>query len=259
VTELRAISMNVMGIDLRPRTALAVPMHRTRWGRLFAALAESGADIIGAQEVFWPGQRALFANCLERAGYRVAWGPTSWRRPGGLALAVRGRILEFGHHTFRSRGNLRSRWVRYGVLGVRVEVGGRRVDVAVTHLEAGKSADGRVRQALELASWLRGWSPQGTPALLLGDLNAPPGSEATTCLEPDWHDCCGPDFAPTWGWNELAGRGARPERLDYVYSRARAGLIGHAARPVLDDPAAPLSDHSGIEVAFRLRPEEAPA
>lgn len=224
MTELRAISMNTMGIDLRPLTALALPVHRRRWGRLFEALARSGADIIGAQEVFWPGQRALLASCLEQESYRVAWGPTSWRRPGGLAVAVRGRILEREHHTFESRRNLRSRWVRYGVLGARVVVGGCRVDVAVTHLEAGKTADGRELQALELSSWLRRWSPEGSPALLLGDMNAPPESEVASCLGAEWHDCCGPEFAPTWGWNALAGRGAKPERLDYVYLRADAGL-----------------------------------
>jgi hypothetical protein len=39
VTELRAISMNVTGIDLRPPMALALPTQRRRWWRLFAALA----------------------------------------------------------------------------------------------------------------------------------------------------------------------------------------------------------------------------
>lgn len=253
MTVLRVISMNAMGIDLRPRTALSISMHRRRWQRLFSALAGSGADLIGAQEVFWHGQRALFASCFAQAGYRVAFGPTSWRRPGGLALAVRGQILEHAHHTFRSRRNLRSRWVRYGVLGARLSVGAHRVDAAVTHLEAGKSGEGRARQALELSSWLRGWSPEGMTAVLLGDLNASPRSEVANRLNQDWHDCCGPDFAPTWGWNELAGRGAEPERLDYVYFRAGARVTGHAARPVLDDPCVPLSDHSGVEVELRLR------
>lgn len=256
MTELHAISMNVMGIDLRPSTALAFRAHRRRWRRLFLALARSGADIIGVQELFWPGQRALFASCLEPAGYRLACGPTSWRRPGGLALAIRGRTLEHRHHTFCSRKNLRSRWVRYGVLRARAELGDRTVDVAVTHLEAGRSGEGRAQQALELSSWLRGGSPEHSPAVLLGDMNAPPGSEVASCLEKEWQDCCGPDFGPTWGWNALAGRGAVPERLDSVYLRKGAGLVRQGARSVFDDPADPLSDHSGIEVVFRLSSQE---
>jgi endonuclease/exonuclease/phosphatase family metal-dependent hydrolase len=252
VTELRAISMNVMGIDVRPRTTLALGSHRRRWERLFDALADSGADVIGVQELFWAGQRARFEARMSRAGYRVACGPTSLRRPGGLGLAVRGRILERRHHDFRLRRNLRSRWVRYGVLGVRAEVGDRRLDLAVTHLEAGSAESGRSRQAVELADWLESWSSDGSPAVLFGDLNASPQSEVVSRLRSGWDDCCGEGFGPTWGRNRLAGPSATPVRLDYVLVRSGAGPAPLAARRVLDDPEDPLSDHCGVEVTFRL-------
>ena len=256
--KLRAISMNAMGIDLRPRTALALGLHRRRWERLFDALADTGADVIGVQELFWAGQRARFEARMSRAGYRVACGPTSLRRPGGLGLAVRGRILEQRHHDFRARRNLRSRWIRYGVLGVRAEIAGRRFDLAVTHLEAGTSESGRTQQAAELADWLGSWSSDGAPALLLGDLNAPPESEVASRLQPDWRDCCGEGFGPTWGCNPLAGPSATPTRLDYVLVRSKAGPTPLAVRRVLDDPDDPLSDHCGVELTFQLPGRERP-
>ena len=258
VNALRGISMNVMGIDLRPRTALALGLQRRRWERLFDALAESDAEVIGVQELFWTGQRALFEARMARAGYRVACGPTSLRRPGGLGIAVRGRILERHHHDFRARRNLRSRWVRYGVFGVRAEVGGRRLDLAVTHLEAGTSESGRAQQAGELADWLESWSSDDAPALLFGDLNAPPESEVASRLQPDWRDCCGEDFGPTWGCNPLAGPSATPTRLDYVLVRSKTGPQPLAVRRVLDDPNDPLSDHCGVEVTFQLAGGERP-
>jgi hypothetical protein len=126
------------------------------------------------------------------------------------------------------------------------------------------AAKERLGEAATTVAWMREVSPPGRPAILMGDLNAPPGSvEIALLAESGWVDGFGhlhpSGEGATWdqGQNGLILRhyqGARlapgiRERLDYIFvNDVLGGASIRGARVVLDgrDGRPTVSDHYGL-------------
>jgi len=134
------------------------------------------------------------------------------------------------------------------------------------------SAKRRLAEAAGTIAWMGEMIPPGRPAVLMGDLNAPPGSaEIALLAEAGWIDCFGhlhPDQeGATWDQqkNELLLRhypaarlapGVR-ERLDYLFVNAILGGASiREARVVLDgrDGRPMVSDHYGLLCEIDVTP-----
>jgi exonuclease III len=137
------------------------------------------------------------------------------------------------------------------------------------HAEA---AHERSKEAAGTLAWMGEISPPGRPAILMGDLNAPPAAAEIALLGASgWIDCFGhlhPEKeGATWdqGRNGLIGRhypasrlaqGVR-ERLDYIFVN---GVLGGAsvreAQVVFDgrDGRPEVSDHYGLLCEIAVTP-----
>lgn len=138
---------------------------------LIAALRAQNADVIALQEVLEDADKGLEnqAETLARelGGYQVAFvstDPEGARRRYGSALLTRLPVLARDSVRLEPLDDYRT------ALRLRLSVGGRPVDVVVTHLAWQQDAGAvRARQIGHLLSWL----PQdGTPLIVMGDFNA---------------------------------------------------------------------------------------
>jgi len=144
---------------------------------------------------------------------------------------------------------------RHIALEARVDLGDRHGSVAVvaTHLDHLADPSDRIAQAKRLNAL---FAPQSDtarsnlPALLVGDLNATPGSEPIAILERGWQRAAPDNPAPTFP----AGEPTR--KIDYVLYRPRDRWQVRETR-VLEAPVA--SDHRPFLAVLALAKPSAPA
>lgn len=194
---LRVMSLNIHhGRDLRGRSNL---------GRITGLIQETGADLIGLQEADARLPRTLFedqpdvlARSLKLTQVFTASIGTS-RVGYGNALLSRHPIEAFTKITLPGQGEPRSALIARVLLP-----GNRPVIAAVTHL--GLSRSDRFKQAQVLAARLRAEALAGPyPVILMGDLNAEPGSPELEPLKGFLDDAHAAGGQPTFG------EGSRPD------------------------------------------------
>jgi len=216
--------------------------------RIARVIGASGADIAGLQEVDrhfadrsdWADQAAGLARLL---GCHVAYGaninldpprPGKPRAQFGNAVLSRYPIARWDNtHLARSAGE-----EQRGLLHAEVGLPGGLLHVYVAHLAASSQAD-RARQARQIAHMIS----EHDPAVLLGDLNAPPQAPEIGTIQA----------ALTDAWTAAHGAGspaplprAPAARIDYIFTSRR--LSATWTRFSTDDPVA--SDH--LPVVSRL-------
>lgn len=213
--------------------------------RVERAIRDSGADIIGLQEVdrhFDP--RSAFADQVavlgEAFGMESAFGPTldlppppsgTARRQYGNALLSRYPIVWNDNTLLPAATSSEPR----AVLRAGIDVPGAPLEVVVTHLEA-FSASERYDQAVALRSSLED-PPSRT--VVLADLNAVPGSEEAVALAAGLQDAWAV-VGDGDGWTYPASEPGR--RIDQVL--VSPDLQVHAARV----PTTDSSDHRPVVV-----------
>ena len=261
-----------------------------RLDRVAAEIAAAGADLIGLQEVAryavsGEGGRTLdFLELLlaalrrQGAGYRVVVEQENF----GAALPdPRGRVVSFADRdVVLAREDVptsQAAAVRYvasaavgpaalgfrvprGFVRVRAGVGEEEVAFVNTHLEGGWFGDVQGRQAAELLAAL---GDESLPTVLVGDLNAGPGSATYRLLaqagfEDAWTALRGDDRggATCCHGSDLRGEGLG-SRIDLVLHRGalrptaveRVG-VGASARTA--DGRWP-SDHAGVVASLARR------
>lgn len=162
--------------------------------RIAAMIDESGADLVGLQEVDkhwsarsdWADQPAWFA---QRLGMHVAYAanldlpppnPGEPRRQYGTAILSRFPIRDF-HNTLLPiyRGH-----EQRGLLEATIDVRGIDLRFADTHLTSSNRAE-RLDQARRVVKLL---GASERPAVLVGDLNARPRALEITTLTAHWRD-----------------------------------------------------------------------
>jgi endonuclease/exonuclease/phosphatase family metal-dependent hydrolase len=125
----------------------------------------------------------------------------------------------------------------------------------VTHLaNSARNLDDRIKQVAQLAPWTES---QGTPRVLMGDLNAAPGANELEPLMRMYHDAWAEAAAAGTARGIASGatRTSGSRRIDYVLYTPSAGLVLEWVETV--DAAALVgvraSDHNPVVAAFRIQ------
>lgn len=218
---------------------------------LIAAIQAENPDVIALQEVLedaavgLPNQARTIADAL--GGYEMHFVSTDAEgapRRYGNAILSRLPVLAHDGKTLEPLDDYRT------ALRVRVDAGGRAVDVVNTHLAW--QADAQAVRARQLAD-LIGWRPKdGTPLIVTGDFNAVQEDAGLAVLT-------GERFFSALSRGTAAttlnpARNHPPRVIDHVFAETarfapvRAAVIG--AEPT--DGEYP-SDHFGVAAAVRLR------
>jgi len=197
----------------------AGPDGRVDLDRLADEIRASGADVVALQEVdrhygARSGSADQAAELAGRLDMQAAFaanvdlepaGPDGPRRQYGTAILSRYPILS--HTALRLPGAAAAE--PRGVLAAVLDVDGVPVRVVTTHLSA-ESGASRLVQATAVSALVRGW---GGEALVVGDLNAQPGTPEVGVLTAMLGDGC--PGASTFPADAPAAR------IDYVLGRAR--------------------------------------
>lgn len=221
--------------------------------QVIAAIKSLDADIIALQEVdvHWSSRSAFMNQATllsRRLGMEIRFapiyqlppsGPSSPPREFGVALLTRYPIVAF---TNRNLTRLSTQEANAhpipmpGLLDVTIDVRGTRIRVLNTHLDY--RSDPTVRQT-QVAEIVLALSDSRLPTLLMGDLNAQPGSAELQPLFQSLRDT----------WTRSAGEGftypssAPVRKIDYVLAspafRVRSSRVAATEasdhRPVIVD------------------------
>jgi endonuclease/exonuclease/phosphatase family metal-dependent hydrolase len=251
----RINSVHVATLNLR-NTA---DRWRERRGLLVAQLVDLAPDVIGVQELrMHPDQAGWIAGQVARGtGDRLRYRAHRRGKRGllglweGIGVLSRSPVVATAWRDLGAQSRVAQR------VTVRSPEGGL-VDVYNAHLGLGGEAV-RLAQARRLLAWMDA-APPG-PAVLVGDLNARPGSPTIELLSTrlrsahlDVHGCERPLTVPT----ALRGGPARAGSvLDYVFVNRQ--VVVDDARIAFDrtgpgDATLCASDHFGLSVTVRCSP-----
>lgn len=236
---LRALTYNVhscRGSDRRHDPA-----------RIADVIAESGADVIALQELDVGRKRSggidqaetIAAHLKMRAHFHPALHVEEERYGDAILTAL--------PSTLQRAAALPSKGEPRGALWIEIDVGSRKIQVFNTHF--GLSSAERTLQAETLLSpgWIGHERCRRAPALLLGDFNAVPRSQAFHVLSKGL-SVAAPRIDGRW-------RATFPARwpllrLDHIFHNERLRLV--SAR-VIDTPLArKASDHLPIVAEFEI-------
>ena len=226
-----------------------------------AALRELRPDVIALEEVIGHETLRNQAESLaEELGYQLTFSSTD----------PPGRPLRYGNAILTRHPVLRSEWTRLAPLDdsrtaahVRIAVGGRAVNVYVTHLHY-KVEGGAVRaeQLRDLLAFIEE-TDGGAPSIVAGDLNAGPDAPELAIL--DGRFASSYDALHPGARDDPAHATLNPHffpddhrRIDHVYLQ-RGRLEPLESRIILDRPTAAgrwPSDHFGLVTRLRVSPAD---
>jgi endonuclease/exonuclease/phosphatase family metal-dependent hydrolase len=247
----------------------------------------TGYDIIGLCELFKPERRQELLGEIKKVWgenfylltatdtQRSAFGVDS-----GLTLVSRLPILEsrskpFGNDSsIAEYGLFADGFAAKGMLHARLAIGkGGKLDVFLTHLE---STDAKIRTAqyTMLADFIKKYSDEHIPLLLLGDLNtngpkaerARPGSQYSKLFAALNHVRPGAPFVDTW----LKFHPTLPStdpleqwRVDYILmspgqtTNMRLTPVSADSDPMIGEQKKPLSDHPAYKAVIKFESDAA--
>lgn len=235
---MRLATANIWGLP----APLSWPPRHVRFPRVRRFL-EGAFDVVLLQE-HWriPGRpRALDELGLIPHGERGG--------DAGLALFTRHRVLEKAHASFRAGAAhwLERAFSRKGWQHVALDIGGERVDVINTHLEAHaapKHARVRAAQIDELLTVAAGLTGA---VVLAGDFNLYAGLASDQASVASIHQAGFTDAAAPFDSNPTFDRSGERERFDRVFVRGLQCTAAHV------DRQARLADHRPLVVELASR------
>ena len=225
---------------------------------ILAGLRALRPDVVCLQEVLQhptlPNQARALADSLGHAVHFTSVDAESAAKRYGNAILTRHRVLGTGGKALAPRDDYRT------VAHVRIEVGGREVDVYDTHLHHTREGGAiRAEQIRDLLAFIAATRGDG-PAVLAGDFNAVAEAAEMRPLEGEFRDV----FAaanPGAGGDTTAtlnpALGHAPLRIDHVFVSRRGDpvLAPLSARILFREPGAGgvwASDHFGVAVRLRV-------
>lgn len=218
---------------------------------LVEALRETDADVIGLQEVLedaavgLPNQARTIAAAL--GGYEVRFSSADAEgapRRYGNAILSRLPVIASDWKKLEPLDDYRT------AVRVRVDLGGRAVDVVNTHLAwQPDQAATRARQVADLMDWL---PDDGTPLVVMGDFNAALSDPGLAVLTGPGFFSALPDRAAATTLNPAQGHALRV--IDHIFAEA-AQFVAVGAKIIGDVPTAGVhpSDHFGVAAILGLR------
>lgn len=233
---------------------------RDRWERrrplVIEGLRALDADVVALQEVL---QHDALRNQAEDIGQALGYSvffvsadPEGQARRYGNALLTRLPVLARSQRRLAPLDDGRT------VAHLRVQAGGRALDVFATHLHwTDEGGAIRARQLQDVLAHVRAQAGDG-PSAIVGDFNAEADAPELAALrEAGYVDVLAaidPAAAARTTLNPHYFE--RGRRIDHVFARG-AGLRAVAAQRVLDRPGADgtwPSDHFGVRAEFELGP-----
>lgn len=223
----------------------------TRLRLIADVLRQSDADVIGLQEILedksknLPNQADTISALLD--GYSVhftAVDPAGSPKRYGNAILSRLPVIETASRKLEPLNDFRT------AIRVRVDVGGRSVDIVNSHLAHQPDA-GPVR-AQQIADLL-GWLPtDGTPLVAMGDFNAPLEDSGLAGLAGRGLVTALPPGAATTTLVTSRGHSARV--IDHIFVERDRFTVSDA-RTIADQPVSGEypSDHYGVAATLGLR------
>jgi len=222
----------------------------TRRGLIVDALRGIDADVIALQEILQdskknlPNQADTLGEALE--GYSVHFMSTSPEGSAsryGNAILSRLPVIDIATKKLEPLNDYRT------AIRARVDVGGRPVDIANTHLAHQADAGPvRTRQIKDMLGWL---PKDGTPLVALGDFNAPLTEASLAPLgERGLQTALPPGAATT---TLVTSRGHSARVIDHIfYERDHFAVTD--ARTFADQPVNGEypSDHYGVAATLTL-------
>jgi endonuclease/exonuclease/phosphatase family metal-dependent hydrolase len=247
-----------------------------RTGRKFPLISPllNGFDIVGIQECF-QDHELLWDSATHRTKLHYGRLKAPWKVVGpGLTTLARFPMLERKTAFFHSASEAQNRLASKGMLMVRLDVGGKVVDLYNAHFDAGSSAGAqrsRREQGAQLAEFVLAHSPPEHSVIVVGDFNMGPSrpGKPWELFDPLWYHSEEDALSRTrtfdgmlrdLGLEDASERvhGPRLDDVDRVLYRAGEG---HVLEPLswarlgdrfVDPGGRPLSDHVPIAVRMRL-------
>lgn len=264
-TVIRVLSFNINGTPLGPKER----HNRYReTGRILAELRRKGEapHIVAIQEAFHSRTKEL----VSEAGYphvRAGEGPKEGHTAGsGLYILSEFPIessetMDYsscaGWDCFANKGALRARVKVPGLSGA-LEIYNTHMNADGTRGGAEQTLKARLEQIAAFGDFIRRTRAQGSPAILPGDFNFQPhgadykvfagfpgiGNAAQECARSR---ACSGDSDPEGLW-----KGSVDHQF-YLSGEESSPVPAHVAQ-IFKEPVngAPLSDHLGLEIHFRL-------
>ncbi len=249
-------SIRVLTINLK--TALPSDATADQRIAMVAAMIEAEQpDVVALQEITQSGSMTNRAEVLgSMTGYAWEWRMTHELLVGqeGIGVMTRGQIA---WHDDDELSHTELGALHRGVIGARVMIEGRAIELFATHLTVAGSTEDRADQAVEALGFARAAHQAGVPAFLAGDLNAEDGELAMKGLRGEAsHDGATGDLIDAWSQAETAAGFTIPSddpdrRIDYIYAFPGSGTAS-ACKTVLGTPSGGVraSDHLGVLCTF---------
>ena len=213
--------------------------------RIADAINDQHPDLVGLQEVDRGVKRTqgideigelarltrmqfVFAHNLDYQGGQY-----------GVAILSRFPILTTDHRKYENKREAERR----GMIRIEVNVGGRRLSFATTHLDY-QFEDGRVYETEQLLKFLKDQAP---PLIVVGDFNEEPNGEAYKLMSAEFRDGWLESKAKPIGLSYPADKPVK--RIDYIFHRSNDGLRTKKAWTVPTQ----ASDHVPVVADLELR------
>lgn len=229
--------------------------------RIAEVIRDADVDIVGLQEVDRYQKRSggvdqaqVIGNAIGIQAVFVAnWlpegGARSERVPQyGVALLSRWPVVDARHVLHRTPHG----WEPRGTLVATLRLpNGETLDVANTHLQVdrpGQPGSARDQRAIGLRRTIEAVT---TPAVVMGDFNALPGSPELAVIESRWMDTWRASHANDPGRTFPARKEGEPaQRIDYLFASEGIDVLG--AEVCIDDRTRVVSDHYPVMVDLEI-------
>jgi len=216
-TKLRVMTYNIhVGVGMDKQLDLA---------RIANVIKEQQPALVGLQEVDRGVKRTQgvdeIAELARLTGMQYAFAHNLDYQAGqyGVAILSRFPILKVDHRKYENKREAERR----GMLRIEVDLGGRVVSFATTHLDY-QYEDGRVFETEQLLKFL---SEVSGPLILVGDFNEEPTAGATQLLTGHFRDVWTAVKSETPGSSYPADKPSK--RIDYIFFRPQSGIKARRA------------------------------
>ena len=211
--------------------------------RIAAVIKEVDPDLVALQEVDFKTRRAKNYDLATELGWRTKMAPLF-----GIAMPYDGG--GYGEGILAKMPILASRNVplphspgnepRAALEIITTTVEGDTIAFIGTHLEHQRASTDRIGQVKRINEV---FAENKYPAILAGDLNDTPESEAITILKNKWTDCYDNEYPSTFPSDNPR------KKIDYILYRPASKWEVIEKRVICDSIA---SDHCGLFAVFRL-------
>ena len=213
--------------------------------RIADVINQEHPDLVGLQEVDRGVKRTQGVDeiaelaRMTRMEYAFAHNLDYQGGQYGVAILSRYPILKTDHRMYLNKREAERR----GMIRIEVNVGGRSLSFATTHLDY-QYEDGRIFEAGQLLDFLKG---QKEALILVGDFNEEPNGDAYKMVSAHFRDAWVDTKAKETGLSYPADRPAK--RIDYIFYKSSTDVRAKKAWTV----NTLASDHVPVVADLELR------